>query len=1193
VPDKRTIFQLNPVGRVKISKYIVLAIVVLFLGTLRAYPQGNSTNIGTDFWTAYMDHVDGAGGRGSQMDLYITSSVNTSGNVMVADGSFSSPFIVIANQVSIIQIPASAFLGDFQGTFLKGIHITSVNSVAIYAHIFSSAVSGATLLLPVNSMGKDYYSINYTQTSNSLSPQQENKPSYSIFMVIATQDNTTVEITPSAFLLDGTPPGKILTVQLSKGQVYQGLSNNDLSGTRIQSISTAAGSCTKIAVFSGSSKIQIGCGNTDMTSDNLFQQVYPTATWGKNYITVPLDNRPFDIYRIVLSTPNTNVTLNGAVLSPAQFLNGFYYEFTSTIPNIITADQPIQVVQYSVTQGKTLNCQGTTNGDVGDPEMIFLNPLEQTIDHVTLFSTSNYNILSNYINVVIKANAASTFTLDGNPYTSFIPVPGNPQYAYAQVPVLAGTHNIKASDGFNAIAYGFGIDESYGYAAGANLQDLNEYVVLENLTTDSTQTNGCTAVNYKLQVVLPYQTTSIKWDFKNGTVPFTDNNPVLKTTIQKGTQTLYVYEYPNIVNYNSGSYSVVATVFNPLGDVCGSNVDIELDFNISDPPTAKFVFSKACFGDSTAFRDSSFTANNTIKTWRWDFGDNQTSIVQNPLHLFASPGDYPVQLTVNNQNGCSSVYQQTVHISKNPVASFQYSAPDCLGLNILFTDQSASTEGPITQWIWDYGDRTPTETRTDNKPFNHLYANTGPVTIKLSVVLGTGCISDSYLQTIKITPLPVVDFTLPDVCLTDAYAQFTDMSTIADSTQAGFNYKWDFGDLNSSPAFPNTSTGKNPQHKYTQVGIYQVTLTVQSKFGCVFSRTQPFTVNGDIPKAAFLVENSNNLCSSDDVIFDDLSTVNFGNITKIIWYFDYNNNPTDSTVFLKGQFPADRKFHHNYGIFNSPLKQNYAVVMRVYSGQSCFEETPPQTITINSNPTITLSQIGTICQDSDPVQIVENKNGFSGIGVFQGAGVSSTGLFNPSAAGPGAVTINYTFMAQNGCTYTTSEQITVNPSPKVSAGEDLTVLEGGQAAIKATASGNGLIYQWVPSTGLDHTDVLNPVASPLEDTNYKLIVTSADGCSAADDVLVRVLKNLVVPNAFTPNGDGINDTWKIKYLDSYPNNTVEIYNRYGERLYSSIGYPVPWDGRYKGADLPAGTYYYIINPKNGRTTIAGSVTIIR
>jgi gliding motility-associated-like protein len=86
---------------------------------------------------------------------------------------------------------------------------------------------------------------------------------------------------------------------------------------------------------------------------------------------------------------------------------------------------------------------------------------------------------------------------------------------------------------------------------------------------------------------------------------------------------------------------------------------------------------------------------------------------------------------------------------------------------------------------------------------------------------------------------------------------------------------------------------------------------------------------------------------------------------------------------------------------------------------------------------------------------------------------------------------------------------------------------------------------------------------------------------------------IVVPNAFSPNGDGQNDTWNIKNIQNYPGNTVDVYNRYGEKLYSSIGYGTPWNGRYNGIDLPFGTYYYIINPKNGSSVISGYVTIIK
>ena len=114
-----------------------------------------------------------------------------------------------------------------------------------------------------------------------------------------------------------------------------------------------------------------------------------------------------------------------------------------------------------------------------------------------------------------------------------------------------------------------------------------------------------------------------------------------------------------------------------------------------------------------------------------------------------------------------------------------------------------------------------------------------------------------------------------------------------------------------------------------------------------------------------------------------------------------------------------------------------------------------------------------------------------------------------------------------------------------------------------------------------------------DDIIYKITVTSSDGCIASDAMKVTILKELKVPNAFSPNGDGINDTWNIQFLESYPGATIEVFNRYGQQVFQSVGYSKPWDGRYNGNVLPFGTYYWLINPKNGRAAINGSVTIIR
>lgn len=98
-----------------------------------------------------------------------------------------------------------------------------------------------------------------------------------------------------------------------------------------------------------------------------------------------------------------------------------------------------------------------------------------------------------------------------------------------------------------------------------------------------------------------------------------------------------------------------------------------------------------------------------------------------------------------------------------------------------------------------------------------------------------------------------------------------------------------------------------------------------------------------------------------------------------------------------------------------------------------------------------------------------------------------------------------------------------------------------------------------------------------------------------DKVFIKVLKEPEVPTAFTPNGDGVNDLWNIKYLDSYVSASVKVFSRYGALVYfSNGGYTQPWNGQMNGVDLPAGTYYYIVDPKiKGRRIVSGSVTILR
>lgn len=153
-----------------------------------------------------------------------------------------------------------------------------------------------------------------------------------------------------------------------------------------------------------------------------------------------------------------------------------------------------------------------------------------------------------------------------------------------------------------------------------------------------------------------------------------------------------------------------------------------------------------------------------------------------------------------------------------------------------------------------------------------------------------------------------------------------------------------------------------------------------------------------------------------------------------------------------------------------------------------------------------------------------------------------------------------------------------------------TVNLGGDPTTQA-----GNTVTWTPGTTLDNPNSFNPVASNTLNTTYTLTVTDINGCTAMDTVQVLLYPEISITSGFTPNGDGKNDVWLIDYLDQFPNNTVEIYNRWGDLLFSSTGYKVPFDGKYKGKDLPVGTYYYVINinhpgyPK----PITGPLTIFR
>ncbi|QMU29230.1 gliding motility-associated C-terminal domain-containing protein [Adhaeribacter radiodurans] len=163
-------------------------------------------------------------------------------------------------------------------------------------------------------------------------------------------------------------------------------------------------------------------------------------------------------------------------------------------------------------------------------------------------------------------------------------------------------------------------------------------------------------------------------------------------------------------------------------------------------------------------------------------------------------------------------------------------------------------------------------------------------------------------------------------------------------------------------------------------------------------------------------------------------------------------------------------------------------------------------------------------------------------------------------------------------------------TPAADAGSDITIAAGKSIEL---AGKGGVTYQWSPAEGLSNPNIANPIASPKQTTRYTLTITTAEGCTANDEVVVALLPGISVPNGFTPNNDGMNDTWEIANIEKYPDCQVTIFNRWGTQLYSSTGYKQPWDGTYNQQHLPVATYYYTIILKPGEKPVSGSLTIIK
>lgn len=730
------------------------------------------SNKGLEFWTAYGTHL---------------AMLNPDGTVNSSGGSQEMVFYVTGNQDAVItiEIPALGWSKTYnysqnsllttdempksgaadarilqEGLSQKGIHITSTAAIAVFCHIYDSKSSATTLLTPVNSLGQFYTTLNFTQLSSS-------QYARGYCFIVGTEDSTQVEITPSVNTLTHAA-GVPFLVDLNKGDVFtlyaaptgqvNGLySGGDLTGTQIRTVNINANvPCRKVAVFCGASDLNINCNGGNMTGDVTFQQILPNGTWGNKFFLVPTKKMENNYYRVLVKDTATLVHLNGTLLT--NLINGMYYEFNVSSPSEVNSNLPVMMAQYITATGECTNF----NGGDGDPEMVYLTPLALDINSAVFESPALFGIVSHFVNVVIGTRDTSNFTLDGDSLGyQFRPFPMDADYSYARFELEAGKHSIKADTGLNALVYGYGPEESYGYNPGFSLRRLSNYLTVYNPYATPSKLVTCRNTDFKLSLTIVYQPMELTWSFSNAAdlTPNTDiyiKDPVPDSIFQQGENTYYRYSLPNIFSFTSlDSFHVHIRSLAPIQDGCINEHLMDFDVKVVERPVAQWSLDyDHCSNDSLYFRDSSLAFSNKSVQWNWDFGDGTTSTDQNVYKKYAAYGDYNVSLRTITDIGC---FDDTAHIISRdpvPVADFNFTGFFCLdGNNLKFTDASTISPGSIISWLWNFGDGTIDSTQNPVKYFSA--ADTFDV--RLIVRSNKDCYDTSLIQQVRIYPNPGIE----------------------------------------------------------------------------------------------------------------------------------------------------------------------------------------------------------------------------------------------------------------------------------------------------------------------------------------------------------------------------------------------------------------------------------------------------
>lgn len=663
-----------------------------------------------------------------------------------------------------------------------------------------------------------------------------------------------------------------------------------------------------------------------------------------------------------------------------------------------------------------------------------------------------------------------------------------------------------------------------------------------------------------------------------------------------------------------GCLSTFSTGINDAGAPAGDTA------NVSD---------ESCFGLCDGAATVIATGGVTPYSYFW-IGSSPANNTNSATDLCA--GEYFVEIT--GANGCIGTVQVVINQPAGLADSANISMPTCNGSNGSIDVFISGGISPY-DYSWSTGNNTNSVSGVAAGIYNLTVTDNN----------GSGC-SQIYTYTLNSEDAP--SLTISGV---NAFCNgICDGSSVVTATGGtpGYTYNWLNSALVSIGQSNSTATSLCAGIYYAQVtdaalciSSMQVEIdepapldtslinsTGNLCYGdCIGSATA--VINGGMPPYNFLWNDGNNqvanpavgLCSGNyTVIVTDANNCNISQSVTITQplpltiatnsvtgalCFDSNNGAVDiSTNGGTSPYAYNWAGPNGFTSFtedvSSLLPGTYSIT--VTDNNSCDTSA---IIVVDTTISLTINPVADtmICEGGGGVLYAGNATGsgtvnYSWIETSSGdtLGKGDTIIINPSTGD------NYYYLVAsvNGfCAVKDTFKIIVNAVPVVDAGDGVTIVKGVTATVggNPTASGGTppYDYSWLPLNGIDNPFIPNPVALPAQTTWYTITVTTADGCIGSDSVEVTVVPLIEYISGFSPNGDGINETWQIDYVEQFPDIDVEIYNRWGQLLFKSHGYTTPWDGTYNGEPLPIGTYYYIIvlNHPKFPDPITGPVTIVK